>query len=259
MKTYHHVEPVNGSPCRRKSVSLSLIALASVLLAFSANSAEAASADTNIWWNEVFHDTSDPFYRSPQSLVAPETTVRLRLRVAQSDITSARVRVWWEPSHTETYYPMAWDGDADQDPETYDYWFADIPTPSGTNVGWYFFEINDDSDQDFYTDDDNPGGAGMMRDLYDDGHSFGFTVSPSPPEAPRLTISAFAGDSVTLTSTTTTQQPGITWRLEGSDLLTPSTTWTPWTNCVSAGLLSNTIQVTGQTNAAQFYLLRWMN
>ncbi len=143
-----------------------------------------AAADCNIWWNEVLHDTFDTTYRNPIGAVTTGTTVKLRLRVAQGDITGARVRVWDDRTNTETYYDMAWDGTYDTDPTTYDWWYVDIPVGSTPTILYYFFEINDapgwcTADQDFYVDDDPKfygGGYGQMSDAYDDTRSFQITV-----------------------------------------------------------------------------------
>lgn len=144
-----------------------------------------ASADCNIWWGEVLHDTFNTNYRSVVGPVTPTTTVRLRLRVAQSDITGARVRVWDDLTNTETYYPMSWDGGFDTDPTTYDWWYTDLAVGSQPTILYYFFEINDaggscsPADQDFYTDDDPKfygGGYGAMSDNYNDMKSFQITV-----------------------------------------------------------------------------------
>jgi len=143
-----------------------------------------AAADCNIWWNEVLHDTFDTVYRNPIGAVTTGTTVKLRLRVAQGDITSARVRVWDDRTNTETYYNMAWDGAFDTDSTTYDWWYVNIPVGSTPTILYYFFEINDapgwcSADQDFYVDDDPKfygGGYGQMSDTYDDTRSFQITV-----------------------------------------------------------------------------------
>src|SRR6266542_2003381 len=123
----------------------------------------------------------------PYSTVGPTTpnsTVKLRLRAAQGDITSARVRVWNDRTNTQTYYSMAWDGGFDSDPTTYDWWFADIPVGAQPTILYYFFELNDQgsgctADQDFYVDDDIKfygGGTGAISDNYDDTRSFQITV-----------------------------------------------------------------------------------
>ncbi|HZU86125.1 MAG TPA: alpha-amylase family glycosyl hydrolase [Anaerolineaceae bacterium] len=177
----------------RKSI-YPLIALSLLLSLFNFQEASPVSAhptapqgaaDCNIMWNDVLHDSFDPVYRSPGGAVTPGGTVRLRLRVAQSDLTTARVRVWNDRTNTETYYSMSWDGAYDIDPTTYDWWFVNIPIPSDPTVLYYFFEMNDaggscsPADQDFYTDDDPRfygGGYGAMSDNYNDSKSFQITV-----------------------------------------------------------------------------------
>lgn len=147
--------------------------------------ARAAAADCNIWWGDVLHDTFDANYRSIVGPTTPNNTVRLRLRVAQSDLTSARVRVWDDRTNTQTYYAMAWDGAFDTDPTTYDWWYANIPVGTQPTALYYFFELNDaggggcTADQDFYIDDDIAfygGGRGGMNDAYLDSRSFQITV-----------------------------------------------------------------------------------
>ncbi|CAG0933502.1 Amylopullulanase [Thermoflexales bacterium] len=145
--------------------------------------AQAAANDCNIMWGDVLHDTFNPDYRSIVGPTTPNTTVKMRLRVAQSDLTSARVRVWNDRANTETYYTMSWDGAFDTDPATYDWWFVDIPVGSQPTILYYFFELNDIlgqcTDQDFYVDDDVKfygGGYGAMNDVYTDARSFQLTV-----------------------------------------------------------------------------------
>ncbi len=142
-----------------------------------------AAGNCDIQWNSVLHDTFDPVYRSIVGPTTPNTTVRLRLRVAQGDITSARVRVWNDRTNVETYYSMSWDGSYDTDPTTYDWWFANIAVGSQPTILYYFFELNETgsctTDQDFYVDDDikfTGGGQGAMSDGYNDSRSFQITV-----------------------------------------------------------------------------------
>ncbi|GIV97468.1 MAG: hypothetical protein KatS3mg057_2125 [Herpetosiphonaceae bacterium] len=171
----------------RRSHTALLFAILTFMLVlgplFRVQRAYAASADCNIHWSEVLHDTFDRNYRSIVGATTPNNTIRLRLRVAQSDITGARVRVWNDRTNTETYYAMAWDGGFDTS-STYDWWYADIPTGSQPTILYYFFEINDapgwcSADQDFYIDDDVKfygGGRGAMSDGYNDSKSFQITV-----------------------------------------------------------------------------------
>ncbi len=167
---------------------ISITLLAALFLNRPAPTAYAASVDCNINWNEVRHDTFDTSYRSSVGPTTPGTTVKLRLRVAQGDLNSARVRVWNDRTNTETYYALVWDSVFDTDNVTYDYWYADIPVGAQPTILQYFFELNDDPDgnsgngqcdQDFYVDDDVKfygGGYGAMSDAYDDTRSFQLTV-----------------------------------------------------------------------------------
>lgn len=179
-------------PLRLRLSLLVLLAACLALVGLLARGTQAApaavqaAADCNIWWNEVLHDTFNPDYRSIVGSTTPGNTVKLRLRVAQSDLTSARVRVWDDRANTSTYYNMAWDGAFDADPVTYDWWFVNLAVGAQPTILYYFFEMNDNgnggcspADQDFYVDD-NPkfygGGYGAMSDNYDDSRSFQITV-----------------------------------------------------------------------------------
>ncbi len=161
-----------------------LVALLSGFAPDWVHPAPVLANDCNIQWTPVLHDTFATAYRSPGGPVTPGTTVKLRLRVGQGDITGARVRVWDDRTNTETYHNLAWDGSFDTDPTTYDWWFVNLSVGAQTTVLYYFFEINDGgacspADQDFYTDDDPTfygGGYGAMSDGYNDGKSFQITV-----------------------------------------------------------------------------------
>jgi glycosidase len=133
----------------------------------------------DIRWDEVLHDSFSADYRSPGGPVAKGTTVRLRLRTAQGDITGARVRLWDDRANVESFLPMSWDGAFDTDPVTYDWWVVDLPTGADPTVLYYFFELNDNGDQDFYVDDDPKfygGGLGAMSDGWDDSRGFQITA-----------------------------------------------------------------------------------
>ncbi|PID85185.1 MAG: hypothetical protein CSB13_09340 [Chloroflexi bacterium] len=143
---------------------------------------QAGANDCQVYWQGAYHDTFNPDYRSTVGPATTGDTVKLRLRVGQSDLTSARVRVWDDRTNSETYYNMAWDGSFDTDPLTYDYWFADIPVGDEPTILYYFFELNDTlgacTDTDYYIDDDPKfygGGTGMMSENYAE-QSFQITV-----------------------------------------------------------------------------------
>ena len=146
-----------------------------------------ASQNCDIFWSQNLHDTFDPNYRSLTGPVAAgsASTIKLRIRVAQNDITTARVRVWDDLANTSSYYAMTQDTLFDTDPVSYDYWYVNLPLPSTPDILYYFFELNDagngscTADQDFYVDDDVKlygGGYGAMSDAYDDSRSFQITI-----------------------------------------------------------------------------------
>jgi glycosidase len=132
----------------------------------------------DIQWGAVLHDSFSADYRAPLGPVNPNSTVRLRLRVAQGDITGARVRVWNDRLNAESYYALSWDGAFDTSND-YDWWAVNVPTGADPTALYYFFELSDNSDQDFYIDDDVKflgGGTGAMSEGYDDSRSFQISV-----------------------------------------------------------------------------------
>ena len=176
---------MNARKNNRFAPSLSgVLLIVSGMVLMAPDVAFSASQDCNIWWSEVLHDSFNATYRSPLGAVTPGTTVRLRLRVAQSDLTGVRVRVWNDRTNTETYYSMAWDGAFDTDPTTYDWYALDLPVGASPTILYYFFELNDapgwcSADQDFYVDDDPRfygGGSGAVSDGYDGSRNYQITV-----------------------------------------------------------------------------------
>jgi glycosidase len=132
----------------------------------------------DIQWDAVLHDTYNSDYRSIVGPATPNQSVRLRVRVAQGDITAARVRVWNDRTNSESFVPMSWDGGFDTS-STYDWWAANLPTGGDPTVLYYIFELTDQDDIDYYVDDDVKfygGGLGAMSDGKDDGRSFQITV-----------------------------------------------------------------------------------
>lgn len=159
----------------------------------------AAAVDCNIFWNEILHDSFNPDYREPPGAVPIGTTsIRLRLRVAQSDINSAWVRVYRASTGQVSSYEMFWDGAFDQDPVTYDWWVAAIPVGSERDVIYYAFELNDDGegecppehpdpDQDYYQDDDQKfygGGTGAVYNSFTANKDYQITIYQADFQVP---------------------------------------------------------------------------
>ncbi len=182
-----------GARCVLAAALLTLVSFAAAAMA------RAAAPDCDIFWNEVLHDSFDIDYRGSTGAQAAGAapTLELRLRVAQSDLTSARVRVWDDVADTESWIPMAWDGAFDDDPVTYDWWVVDLPLPSTPTILYYLFELTDDGtggscppgfpDVDYYLDDDPQflgGGFGGMSDTLDDSKSYQVTVFDAAFDVP---------------------------------------------------------------------------
>lgn len=142
----------------------------------------AASIDSEIWWEEVLHDPFDSVYRTQDPIEAGDI-VRLRLRTAESDLTSAGVYVRDVRTNTEFYFSMEWDANFDVDATSYDWWYFDLSVGNQPTDLWYFFELNDQADQDFYVQlwqidgtEAIPLGNGTMIESYESGLSFGIDV-----------------------------------------------------------------------------------
>jgi glycosidase len=122
--------------------------------------------DNNINWTEVRHDSRDPLYRSPQGAVPTGTSVRLRLRALDGNLTAAQVRVWNDGIDISTVYDMTrvasgvtFPGDA----TSYEFWEVTLPPSANPTIYWYRFILIDGTDTDYYEDDDQfTGGVGQM-------------------------------------------------------------------------------------------------
>ncbi len=98
----------------------------------------AATNDNNVEWNGVY---SAPSWRNPESPGKNESFV-VELRVFKGDVTKARVRTW---DGAERFHSMAWD----RNEGAFDFYRG---TVAGTSSGYlyYYFEVTDGSDTDFY-------------------------------------------------------------------------------------------------------------
>jgi 1,4-alpha-glucan branching enzyme len=101
-------------------------------------SVPAASNDNNVEWDGVL---SRPDFRSPSSPGRNEAFT-VELRVFKGDITAARVRTWDGAEH---FYAMAWN----RSDGAYDVWRATVAGTSASYL-YYYFEIQDGTDTDYY-------------------------------------------------------------------------------------------------------------
>ncbi|HEX7177674.1 MAG TPA: alpha-amylase family glycosyl hydrolase [Pyrinomonadaceae bacterium] len=138
------------------------------------DSGSAPSGD--VQWDGLRHDTFDPYYRSPFGAVPAGSNVTLRFRTAHMDVSGVAVRVYtFDPATGATAgpadHPMTFLENRVEGGTTYDIWALTLTTPVSPAVLYYKFRVNDQSDEDFYSDsytDDhdnlNQGGEGAAFD-----------------------------------------------------------------------------------------------
>jgi glycosidase len=142
---------------------------------------EGAARDGNVWWSGLEHDSFKATYRSRFGAVTTEQgRVRLRFRTCLNDVEAVRMAVWDDRLDTRTWWDLQ-SAETAFDPELgpIQYWQLDLATGSQPTILWYFFELRDGGDTDFYVDDDLrsfPGGLGAVSDDLDDKRSFQLTV-----------------------------------------------------------------------------------
>ena len=177
-----------------------LLPLFAVLLSSLSAPAWAApcdgrSADGDIAWDGLHHDSFHPDWRAPGGARPAGDTVRLVLRSCADDLTGARLRLWDGRAHTEQWLELhrAAPG-SDPVLGPVDHWTVDLPLPATPTVLYYFFEARDGEDVDLYVDDDPAflgGGFGAVSDDWDDSRSYQITVYD-----PALTAPAWAEGAV---------------------------------------------------------------
>ena len=100
----------------------------------------------------AFHDSRDPYYRSPGGARPPRSSVTLRVK---TDARRATLRLWWE--NAETRFPMTRAGDG-----VFEYTLT-LPATSG--LLWYFFILEDRGNAAYYGNAaDILGGEGALYD-----------------------------------------------------------------------------------------------
>ena len=171
-----------------KQTGILLFLAIALALAFSsgpqpaaAGACDGAANDNNIWWTGLGHNSFDATYRNPFGAVTTnQGSVHLRFRTCQGDVTGVRVRVWNDRTNSESWHSLAWEfNQSDPGLGTVDFWGVDLPIAVDPTIEYYFFEITDGSDVDYYVDDDPKlygGGWGEPVDNWDDMRSFQITV-----------------------------------------------------------------------------------
>ncbi|MCK6520122.1 glycoside hydrolase family 13 protein [Myxococcota bacterium] len=163
-------------------LSLTPLALHALLgVAQAAFPCDGAAADGDIFWTGVLHDSFDKSYREPFGAApAGGGVVELRLRACRRDLSVVRVRVWDAKARKESWVDLRIAaGSIDPDLGAVEYWIGELPLPSSPTILYYFFELQDGADTDYYVDDEPlfyGGGPGEMSDTYDDTRSFQVSV-----------------------------------------------------------------------------------
>ncbi len=144
-------------------------------------SCDTASLDNNIFWSGIYHDSFLESFRKPfgaQPLGSGEIT--LRLQTCAGDLSSVRVVLWDAVQRERIFLPMKSVGrQNDSKLGKLELWEAKLRIPNVSNILYYFFEMRDGVDTDYYVDDnirDFPGGMGKVVEEWDDQNSFQITV-----------------------------------------------------------------------------------
>jgi glycosidase len=120
--------------------------------------APGASHDNNIFWDDLGHNSRDALYRNPLGAVTTNTTVTLRLRAADGDLTGAKVRLYNDRTNEQSLLNLTRKvGDG-----KYEWWEVQVPPSALPTVYWYRFIAADGTATAYYEDDaTRDGGWGM--------------------------------------------------------------------------------------------------
>jgi glycosidase len=140
------------------------------------------SADGNVEWDGLRHDSRDTLYRTPGGAVKAGKAVRIRLRTFHDDVTDVRLRLYSLAAAGQQVMPMELGAadvscyEASLADDSCDFWEAVLPNATPDNV-WYRFIVSDGADTDYYGDDTwaLDGGLGATSDDPID-RSFALTV-----------------------------------------------------------------------------------
>lgn len=140
-----------------------------------------ARHDNDVWWAGVYHDSFDKSFRSIFGAVSPkQRSLTLRIQTCKGDLDSVRVRLWDDRINREQWLTMVPDvPDQLRTEDPLQSWKVTISIPSYPTILYYFFELNDGADRDYYVDDDvvrYGGGPGSMSEEWDDHRGYQITV-----------------------------------------------------------------------------------
>jgi len=150
---------------------------------------DGTAGDGDIAWNGLQHNTFDLNQRSAFGAVtAGSAAVTLRLRTCADDADRVRLRVW-DAAAAEERWLLASRDERDSDPAlgAVQWWSLSLPVPTAPTILYYFWEVKNVADIDYYVDDDphtTGGGLGAVSDGWDDSRSFQLTVYDPAFETP---------------------------------------------------------------------------
>ncbi|WP_029688083.1 alpha amylase N-terminal ig-like domain-containing protein [Thermoanaerobacter sp. A7A] len=118
--------------------------------------------DNNIYYDDLKHDTHDPFFRSPFGAIKTGDTVTLRIQARNHDLESAKISYWDDIKKIRIEVAMYKIG---QSPDgKYEYWEVKLSFDHPTRV-WYYFILKDGTKTAYYGDNDEQlGGVGKATD-----------------------------------------------------------------------------------------------
>jgi len=140
-----------------------------------------AKRDGDIWWSGLDHNSFEGRYRRPFGAVSTDQgSLLLRFRTCAHDVDAVRVTVWEARSKLRKFYEMRPSvQELDEVIGPLQFWDLDLPVPKSPEIFYYFFEVVDGADRDYYIDDDIrsfPGGRGRASDAWDDSKSFQISI-----------------------------------------------------------------------------------
>lgn len=175
--------PSAPSPTTAAHTPASPTAQASV----TAAQARPSSVDNAIDKAKVEHDSRNPFFREPGGAQPEGGKVRLRIKTAQNDLGSAKIRIWDSAAEREQFVPMTFEK---SEPGA-DFWTATLNLPAQPTILWYRFVLQDGSATTYYEDNiERDGGQGTT---WDNPPDYDYSVAVYDPQ---WTIPDWAKDAV---------------------------------------------------------------
>lgn len=133
-----------------RSLTLSVLLMVMALTALQPSfTAFADCGPDNICYSDLYHNSRDLLYRTPNGPAATNTNVTLRFRTSANDVAGVDLRVYNTKLGANNFLPMtkvATDG-------MYDYWEQTVNTGATANILYYWFKITDGTATAYYEDD----------------------------------------------------------------------------------------------------------